>query len=1203
MDARFTCLVFLLFTVVNSKSNNLEITSLHVQSDIRYRFATTLVTSTVANNDNKSVEAKFDVTLPDAAFITEFVMEIDGQLYPGEINEKEKAKKKYETAKKKGQTAGIVSQKPRHTNRFSVDVNVAAESSVTFNLTYQELLERVYGEYEHIIYIDPGQIVEDFKIDVAIHESRDITKVSVPPIRNDIISDSSIDEGKNALVTIDRPTTKSAMIHYEPTIDDQKQQSDQGISGLFVIEYDVERKFDGGEVLVVDGYFVHFFAPSGMKPIPKDILFILDVSGSMAGVKIQQQSDAMEKILQDLNEDDRFNILEFSSHSKLWQGSLVSVNSNTIRNAREFIQERKEYGGTRANDALEKGIQFLNNVELDSQRIKLIVFMTDGRAETSSNTILKNVKTYNTKGITMFSLAFGNNADYTFIKKLAVQNKGIARRIFEDSDSSLQIKGFYDEISCATLQNLTFKYLGKDDEVVENVTRQNFDTFFDGKELIIAGKMSDDEVNEVDLVVTGDGSDGHVELSLDSDANKGVPELTKPEDFHKITERIWAYLTIKQLLESAIEVDNAEEKTQLNQRALDLSLKYKFVTPLTSMVVTKPDEKDVGSFEENEDAQLALSSGSLLGSSSKKHIMKKRVRRPIRHRGPSGGSYSGGAGGDPHFMVRMKDLELPVCFNIKAKNGEILQLLKDPVSGVTINAGVVESTARNEHGDLKTFFGELVLSAPSVEIVVKPSSIYFNGAFLSWNDKNVFRMENVAIIVKYVGRHDRTMTIDFGNDIIVTIRRHMKQDTNMAMSYLNIYIEKETGISQFASGVLGELVHKSTKLFQITLDNQGNEHGHFLEVGDGHAYRFFTNLGQKQNVITGEDTTCWIVPQPMEGLLDENISNNNRNIVLGDFNCALIKNLDRKPVPFRDDIGSLELKTFIEHNELIDVWRKRYPKDKQYTFCRGNSRSRIDYIFISSELQYKSQQNLEITSLHVQSDIRYRFATTLVTSTVENTDNKSVEAKFDVTLPDAAFITEFVMEIDGKLYPGEINEKEKAKKKYETAKKKGQTAGIVSQKPRHTNRFSVDANIAAESTVTFNLTYQELLERVYGEYEHIIYIEPGQIVEDFKIDVVIHESRDITKVSVPPIRNDIISDSSIDEGKNGLVTINRPTTKSAMIHYGPTTDDQKQESDQGISGLFVIEYDVERKFDGGEVLVVDGYFVHFFGTVWYETDS
>ena len=123
----------------------------------------------------------------------------------------------------------------------------------------------------------------------------------------------------------------------------------------------------------------------------------------------------------------------------------------------------------------------------------------------------------------------------------------------------------------------------------------------------------------------------------------------------------------------------------------------------------------------------------------------------------------------------------------------------------------MESTAINKHGDLKTFFGKLVLHAPSVKIVVKPSSIYVNGASQPWDDKNVFRMENVAIIVKHAGRHDRTITIDFGNDIIVTIRRHMKQDTNMAMSYLNIYIEKETGISPFASGVLGKELYKIIK--------------------------------------------------------------------------------------------------------------------------------------------------------------------------------------------------------------------------------------------------------------------------------------------------------------------------------------------------------------------------------------------------------
>lgn len=220
-----------------------------------------------------------------------------------------------------------------------------------------------------------------------------------------------------------------------------------------------------------------------------------------------------------------------------------------------------------------KGITFLNTAEDDTKRMKLIVFLTDGQAESGRDFILKNVKNANSKGVAIFSLAFGNNADYTFIKKLAVNNRGIARKIFEDSDASLQIKGFFDEISSSALQNVTFKYLGNNEDILENATQMNFNTFFNGKELVIAGKLSEDDVKVVDLVVTGNGVDGHVKLTLESDIETNIPELTKEGDFTKITERIWAYLTIKQLLEQAIGENDDGEKKIMNDRALELSLK------------------------------------------------------------------------------------------------------------------------------------------------------------------------------------------------------------------------------------------------------------------------------------------------------------------------------------------------------------------------------------------------------------------------------------------------------------------------------------------------------------------------------------------------------------------------------------------------------------------------------------------------------
>lgn len=80
----------------------------------------------------------------------------------------------------------ICPSRPRNTNRFSVEVNVGAQEKVVFNLTYQELLKRKRGSYEHVIYINPKQIVADFQIHVSIEESRELTEVRVPPIRNEL---------------------------------------------------------------------------------------------------------------------------------------------------------------------------------------------------------------------------------------------------------------------------------------------------------------------------------------------------------------------------------------------------------------------------------------------------------------------------------------------------------------------------------------------------------------------------------------------------------------------------------------------------------------------------------------------------------------------------------------------------------------------------------------------------------------------------------------------------------------------------------------------------------------------------------------------------------------------------------------------------------------------------------------------------------
>lgn len=117
----------------------------------------------------------------------------------------------------------------------------------------------------------------------------------------------------NPNVAIERPAPNKAKISWSPTTNDQKKLVKDGISGKFIVQYDVDRQSEAGQILVMQGYFVHFFAPENLPPLRKHVVFILDISGSMWGRKMEQLKESQKKILDDLTQDDFFNIITFSS--------------------------------------------------------------------------------------------------------------------------------------------------------------------------------------------------------------------------------------------------------------------------------------------------------------------------------------------------------------------------------------------------------------------------------------------------------------------------------------------------------------------------------------------------------------------------------------------------------------------------------------------------------------------------------------------------------------------------------------------------------------------------------------------------------------------------------------------------------------------------------------------------------------------------
>nr|XP_015836303.1 PREDICTED: inter-alpha-trypsin inhibitor heavy chain H4-like [Tribolium castaneum] len=599
----------------------LEICSMHIETTISNRFAKTLITSKVKNTDNQAKEAIFSVILPENVFISEFQIEIDGKIYNAYVKEKDEAKTTCTEAISRGFCAADVELNARGLKKFTVSVNIEPSSEIIFRLTYEELLQRQNGQYELIINVHPGQIVDDLCVEVKIDETRPLTFVKTPSL----CTGNEISDDKPELdpcAKTEMINANSAKVRFNPDKEQQKKYAellgskDQGLAGQFVVQYDVERDPKGGEVLLRDGYFVHFFAPSGLQTLPKHVVFVLDHSGSMRGRKYEQLMQAMDKILSDLNPDDLFHIVRFSDDVSVWNleknkfdqirfeqmpdyenldtslaelnlGEAIQVTEDNIKKAKRIKDDDVNMGCTNIIGGLAVGLYLVRRTlqkfyekNVATKHQPMIIFLTDGLPNvgiSNPDEITKIVTKINqgTNRAAIFSMSFGEDADKNFLKKLSAQNLGFSRHIYEAADAALQLQNFYRTVSSPLLRDVRFKYVDK----VSEVTRIDFPIFFLGSEFVIAGRCGDTRPLR------------HVEAFC----TNGCIEFETDETESDVSlERLWAYLTVKQLLDEA---ETSENRTELTKKALSLALKYSFVTSVTSLVVVKPQQNDSVGYE------------------------------------------------------------------------------------------------------------------------------------------------------------------------------------------------------------------------------------------------------------------------------------------------------------------------------------------------------------------------------------------------------------------------------------------------------------------------------------------------------------------------------------------------------------------------------------------------------------------------------
>ncbi|XP_018770545.3 inter-alpha-trypsin inhibitor heavy chain H4 isoform X2 [Serinus canaria] len=795
----FSSLIVLAET--NDQKPAVEIYSLQVDCKVTSRFAHTVITSRIVNRANESREATFEVELPKTAFITNFSMSIDGEVYPGIIKEKAAAQNKYDSAVSQGQSAGLVKITDRKLEQFHVSVSIAAASKVTFELTYEELLKRQLGKYELLIKVRPKQLVKHFQIDVHIFEPQGIHFLETD-------STFMTNELTEAL-TKEQNETK-AHILFKPTLDQQKKNSDETLlNGDFVVRYDVKREATAGDIQIVNGYFVHYFAPREMPVFPKNVIFVIDRSGSMTGRKIEQTRDALLKILQDLRQEDHFSFITFNHKVVEWKSSLLPATEENVASAAALVQTLTARGGTDISGALLAAVGVLDKAEgLPEHSVSMIILLTDGQptsGERNVEVIQENVQKAINGKYALFCLGFGFDVSYKFLEKMALSNGGIARRIYENADAALQLQGFYQEVATPILMQIEMQY---PENSIEGLTKNNFKLFFEGSEIIVSGKIS----NELDLLPVEIKAQSHTSnLTLKEEANVKEKEQVFQNQryiFGNFIERLWAYLTIQQLLEKVISAQEEDQKA-LEAQALDLSLQYSFVTPLTSMVVTKPQQQEELAnkpTEADNDKPSNLPAGVAAGarggrpgdrlrSEFQTGINRRMFSTVSRFRDAIRAQPT--ANGDPQLLLQLPRQNERICLNIDKRAQTSVHLLSDPEQGLTVTGKL---------GDGVNHFVQFDINYvnPPVQIHVYTHAILVShnnkNNWLSWTTSTSSTIQGLKVSVE----KERSVTASLPDTVTVKISL-----VRFPEDFLGLYFLNTDRFSDKVTGVLGQFYSKA----------------------------------------------------------------------------------------------------------------------------------------------------------------------------------------------------------------------------------------------------------------------------------------------------------------------------------------------------------------------------------------------------------
>ena len=542
----------------------LEVGYHHVNVKIDGQICTTSVDEEFINPNPQQLEGTYLFPVPAGAQIDKFTMEINGKETDAELLPADKARAIYEDIVRRERDPALLEYADRGVFRVHV-YPIEGHSRKQVKISYSEILKADSGLVSYVYPLNTEKFssapIHDVSIAVQLNSDRPLTSI-YSPTHN---------------VEIKRPDPNHAVIGYEakdvrPDTDFQLffAPQKQDVS-LDLVTY----RTDPDD----DGYFLLLASP-GIKSkathLPKDVTFVLDTSGSMADDnKLVQAKKALTYCLANLNADDRFEIIRFSTEPESLFGKLTAASDASVADAQKFVSKLRPEGGTAIFDALHQAMALRPD---KSDRPYVVVFITDGMptvGETSDDAIVAETDQAADQGKRVFCFGLGTDVNAHLLDRIAEHTHAVSDYILPDEDLEIKVSNFFAKIHEPVLANVKLTF--PDGIKVTKMYPQTMPDLFQGDQLVLCGRYSGE--GSGDCVIDGDTGGEHQSFHV-------AVNFPKTSDAQPFVPRLWASRRVAYLLD---EIRLHGENEELKSEATDLARQFGLVTPYTAYLIMEDE--------------------------------------------------------------------------------------------------------------------------------------------------------------------------------------------------------------------------------------------------------------------------------------------------------------------------------------------------------------------------------------------------------------------------------------------------------------------------------------------------------------------------------------------------------------------------------------------------------------------------------------